>query len=116
MFSRFHQVLNECDPELVPILEKIFNLYAITLIERNMPWFIISKTITKDQGENVLAVARQLCAELGHQALPLCDAFAITDTMLSAPIALNWVQYNTYDNQGELMTKEEWDRTVKLNK
>ena len=26
------------------------------------------------------------------------------------------VQYNTYDNQGELMTKEEWDRTVMSKK
>ncbi len=33
-----------------------------------------------------------LCAELGPQAISLCDAFAITDTMLSAPIALDWVQ------------------------
>jgi hypothetical protein len=33
-----------------------------------------------------------LCAELGPQAVALCDAFAITDTMLSAPIALDWVQ------------------------
>ena len=33
-----------------------------------------------------------LCAELGPQAVSLCDAFAITDTMLSAPIALDWVQ------------------------
>ena len=33
-----------------------------------------------------------LCAELGPQAVALCDAFAITDPMLSAPIALDWVQ------------------------
>merc|ERR1712080_572048 len=33
--------------------------------------------------------------------------FGISDTMLSAPIALDWVGYNTYDNQGELMSEQE---------
>ena len=112
---RFATVLAECDAELRPILEKIFTLYAITVVERNLPWFVIFKTLTVEQGQAVQILAQQLCAELGTQALALCDAFAITDTMLSAPIALDWVKYNTYDNQGELMSKEEWNRTV-MNK
>ena len=61
-------------------------------------------------------IAIKLCQELGPHALSLCDAFAITDTMLSAPIALDWVNYNTYDNQGELMTQKEWDENVRLKK
>ena len=86
------------------------------MIERNLPWFIISKTLPKESGEKVKALNRQLCAELGTQALAICDSFAITDTMLSAPIALNWVQYNTYDNQGELMSQKEWDENVRMKK
>jgi len=114
--ERFGQVLKECDRELNPLLEKVFTLYCTTVIERNLPWFIISKTLPKESGEKVKALNRQLCAELGTQALAICDSFAITDTMLSAPIALDWVQYNTYDNQGELMSKQEWDSTVMSKK
>jgi len=114
--TRFATVLTECDPELKPMLEKIFTLYALTTIERNLSWFILSNTLTTEQGQKVKDLAGQMCAELGGQALAICDSFAITDTMLSAPIALDWVQYNTYDNQGELMSKEEWDRTVMKNK
>merc|ERR1712241_435187 len=114
--TRFATVLTECDPELKPMLEKIFTLYALTTIERNLSWFILSNTLTTEQGQKVKDHAGQLCAELGSQALAICDSFAITDTMLSAPIALDWVQYNTYDNQGELISKEEWDRTVMKNK
>jgi len=113
--DRFSTVMKETEADLQPILEKIFTLYSITIIERNLPWFVISKTLTKQQGLEVKTLAAQLCAELGPQALAICNSFAITDTMLSAPIALDWVQYNTYDNQGELMSKEEWDRTV-MNK
>lgn len=47
-------------------------------------------------------VSAMLCADLGPQSLAICESFAITDTMLSAPIALDWVDYNTYDNQGEI--------------
>jgi len=65
---------------------------------------------------SVKDIAIKLCQELGPHALSLCDAFAITDTMLSAPIALDWVNYNTYDNQGELMTQKEWDENVRLKK
>ena len=113
---RFGTVLTECDLELKPMLEKIFTLYAMTVIERNLGWFILSNTLTTAQGQDVKSFKSQLCAELGGQSLALCDSFAITDTMLSAPIALDWVQYNTYDNQGELMTKEEWDTTVMKKK
>merc|ERR1712077_58726 len=94
------------------LLEKVFTLYCTAVIERNLPWFIISKTLPKESGEKIKALNRQLCAELGTQALAICDSFAITDTMLSAPIALDWVQYNSYDNQGELMSKQEWDTNV----
>ena len=112
---RFAEVLTECDPELKPMLEKIFTLYTLTVVERNLPWFMISKTISKEQGQEAKLLASAYCADLGTQALALCDSFAITDTMLSAPIALDWVKYNTYDNQGELMSKQEWNENV-MNK
>jgi acyl-CoA oxidase len=41
-------------------------------------------------------------SSLPAQALPLCQAFGLTDEMISAPIALDWVEYNERDNQGEL--------------
>ena len=50
----------------------------------------------------VLEVSREVCREVGPDALALCDAFDISDSMLSAPIAHDWVTYNDRDNQGEL--------------
>ena len=48
---------------------------------------------------NIKSYSADLCAELGTQSLAICESFGITDTMLSAPIALDWVGFNTYDNQ-----------------
>ena len=77
---------------------------------------VIDLIISFTKVSSVKDTAIKLCQELGPHALSLCDAFAITDTMLSAPIALDWVNYNTYDNQGELMTQKEWDENVRLKK
>lgn len=107
------ETLNTCDSDLKPVLSQVFDLYLNTIIENNLSWFIISGLLSPADVGRVRSNAAELCASLGPQALSLCDSFAITDTMLSAPIALDWVGYNTYDNQGELMSEEEWDKNVR---
>ena len=47
-------------------------------------------------------IAADLCEKISPQTLQLCDAFKITDEMISAPIALDWVDYNVCDNEGEV--------------
>ena len=37
----------------------------------------------------------------------------MSSNIFSAPIALDWVGFNSYDNQGELMTEQEWDENVR---
>ena len=44
----------------------------------------------------------RLCRVLTPQALNLVESFAISDEMLSAPIARDWVGFNEVDNKGEL--------------
>jgi len=111
--ERFLDKVNTADPELKPILSLIYHLYLATTVEKNLGWFVISGLLQPSDIDSVKSSAAQLCAELGPQALAVCESFGITDTMLSAPIALDWVGYNTYDNQGELMTEKEWDENVR---
>merc|ERR1719228_3197120 len=84
--DRFIETVASCDQELKPILSQ------------------------------VRSNAAELCALLGPQALALSESFGITDTMLSAPIALDWVGYNSYDNQGEVMSEQEWNDAVRSKK
>ena len=65
-------------------------------------WFMLEGGLPSEVAQSAPIISRRLCAELGPQALALCDAFDISDTMLSAPVALDWVAYNSYDNQGEV--------------
>ena len=48
-------------------------------------------------------LACRLCAEIAPQSLALAEAFGLTDDMISAPIAMDWIKYNEYDNQGEAL-------------
>jgi len=114
--ERFVETLKTCDSSLTPVLSQVLDLYLTTVIEKNLGWFIISGILQPNDVSTVRANGAELCALLGPQALALCESFGITDTMLSAPIALDWVGYNTYDNQGEVMSEKEWNETVREKK
>jgi len=93
---------NTADASVQEILEKLHHLYLITIIERNLGWFMSKRLIPVWASKRVNTVAADLCKEISPQSLALSDAFDLTDDMLSAPIALDWIKYNEFDNQGEL--------------
>ncbi|KAG7172497.1 acyl-coenzyme A oxidase 3, peroxisomal-like [Homarus americanus] len=100
--EQFGKVLKTCESSLTPSLTKLYHLYLLDILEKNMGSFIINGLISPEAAKQAVAVSRDLCREIGPDALPLSEAFAISDQMLSAPIALDWVEYNVRDNQGEL--------------
>ena len=100
--ERFAEEINKADSSLKPILTSLYHLYLVDILEKNLGWFTVSKTLSLEAGVKVNELAADLCRQISPQSLALCDAFAITDTMLSAPIALDWVEYNVGDNQGEV--------------
>jgi len=111
--DRFAVTLETCDKSLEPILSQLFSLYLSSIVEKNSSWFVIQGIIPSADISKVREYSAKLCADLGSESLAICESFGITDTMLSAPIALDWVGYNSYDNQGELMSEQEWDETVR---
>jgi len=111
--DRFLVKVEEADADMAPILQLIYTLYLTSIVERNLGWLVISGILQPKDIDLVKENAANLCAQLGPQALAVCDSFGITDTMLSAPIALDWVGFNSYDNQGELMSEQEWNENVR---
>lgn len=111
--DRFALTLDTCDKDLKPILSKVYSLYLASIVEKNLAWFVISGLVPSSDISGLKSHSADLCAELSTQSLAICESFGITDTMLSAPIALDWVGFNSYDNQGELMNEKEWNDTVR---
>ncbi|KAK8731425.1 hypothetical protein OTU49_007604, partial [Cherax quadricarinatus] len=100
--DQFGEVLKKCESSLKPSLAKLYHLYLLNIVEKNMATFITTGLISPETATKAVSVSRAVCRDLGTDALALCEAFAITDAMLSAPIAQNWVEYNIGDNKGEL--------------
>lgn len=100
--EQFEAVLERCEASLKPVLSQLHHLYLLSIVEANPAVFLTNHLMDTDTLAKVLEVSRQVCMELGPDALALCEAFDITDPMLSAPISQDWVTYNERDNQGEL--------------
>lgn len=100
--EQFQKVVDNADESLKPMLAQLQKLYMLDQVERRLGWFVTEGGMPPEVGRTVPGAAAALCRDLAPQSLALCDSFAITDTMLSAPIAMDWVKYNEYDNQGEV--------------
>ncbi|XP_076068210.1 uncharacterized protein LOC143040727 [Oratosquilla oratoria] len=100
--DQFGATLETCEDSLKPVLMQLYHLYLIDILENNLASFITQGLLSVESATQVSEVSSQLCRSLGPHALALCDAFAISDAMLSAPISLDWISYNEKDNQGEL--------------
>lgn len=93
---------DKTEQSLKPVLSRLHHLYLIDLVQRDLGWFASNEVITPEVARKVNEVAAESCRDLSPHALELCDAFRVSDAMLSAPIALDWVKFNEGDNQGEI--------------
>ena len=101
--EQFLSVISKADADLRPVLDRLYRLYAVDCIERALGWYALSDAgLPGDMAKAVPAEARRLCRELAPEAIGLAEAFGLSDAMLSAPIACDWISYNQYDNHGEL--------------
>ena len=98
----FGKGIDKADPNVQPILKTLHHLYQISVIKRDLGYFTTSGLLSTRTGAKVGKITADLCREVAPQALALCDAFGISEEMLNAPIARDWVKYNTVDNRGEV--------------
>ncbi len=59
--------LESCDAALKPVLGKLFDLYLVTLLEKNLSFFVISGLLQPADIGRVKRRGAELCAELGPQ-------------------------------------------------
>ena len=97
--------LIEKNPELAPILDPIVNQYMCDIIEKDCGTFLSLGLMSIDEYNNIVTRSQKLCEELSGQCMNVIEAFNIPDELLSAPIALDWNKFNSYDNQGEVSDK-----------
>lgn len=83
-------------------MRPLAELYGLTVVERDLAWFLSEGVLAPQQGRAVAAAARELCRDLSAQMTTLVDAFGIPEHLVAAPIAGDWEAYNVGDNRGEI--------------
>ncbi len=73
---------------VVPTLQNLAELFALTLIEQHRGWYLENGWLTAKESKSVDRSVDALCAALVTQAVTLVDAFGIPDAVLAAPIAV----------------------------
>jgi acyl-CoA oxidase len=87
ILEAFNRAIDACDDDsLRPLLEKLFNLHALSLMEEERGWFFEHGRMTGPRAKAITRTINRLCSELRDHAELLVDAFGIPDTQL-APIA-----------------------------
>ncbi|RRJ93453.1 acyl-CoA dehydrogenase family protein [Flavobacterium macacae] len=68
------------------ILGKLFQLYALSTIEKNASWYLEQGYMEGVKTKAIRKAVNQLCWEIRQNAVPLVHAFNIPESCLSAPI------------------------------
>ncbi len=76
------------DKKIKKIMLKLSQLYALSQIEKNKGWFLEDGYMEAVKTKAVRKLVNQLCWEIRPDAVSLVSAFAIPDSCLAAPIAL----------------------------
>lgn len=71
------------------ILDKLAQLYALSQIEKNKSWYLEDGYMESVKTKAIRKMVNQLCWDIRPSAVALVDAFAIPDSCLAAPIAVN---------------------------
>jgi len=86
VFDAFVAGIKRSAPEVRPLLEKVCDLHALSVIERDRAWYLEHGRLTAGESRALTAAVNDLCAELRPHARLLVDAFGIPEAWLLCPL------------------------------
>lgn len=91
-------------PKVKDMLTRLLRLFALSSLQRDLTWFIEEGVFTASfLKESFIPIYDGAVANVAAVAMDAIEAFQVWDSLLHTPIAQDWVKYNTYDNQGEIV-------------
>ena len=92
---------NECQ-DTKALIRKCLLLSQYADINKHLGYLVSNGLIKKTDTKVLRERFNALAAELAPASLSICESFGIPKKML-APIAMDWVEYNEWDNNGEIL-------------
>jgi len=85
------------------LMEKIVILYGLTLIEKDLSWYMMNNVISEKAASELNNVRSKYVKEIALNTTDIVDGFDINPVY--APIAEDYLKYNETTNNGELGPK-----------
>ncbi len=99
VLERFEWAITKCS---LPVLIKCKELYAKLKIKQHADWYLSENIISGREYRKICARINYLIKEITPDIELLINAFNIPEHLVHAPIAKDWVAFNSYDHQGEV--------------
>merc|ERR1712013_77865 len=96
-------VAEECRTEGMKALMKqctLLSQYAD--ISKWFGYLVGHRIVDVDDGEVLREKMNALCAKMAPMSLSVCEAFGVPEKLMP-PIAMDWIEYNQWDNNGEIL-------------
>ena len=107
-----HIILQQCaahlakvDRSIVSVLTSLFLLWAASCVDQSGAFFLSNGIISSEKWNTHLKVLADLTRQVAAVSEKVIESFGLPDSLLQAPIAHDWVEYNKYDNQGEIKAR-----------
>jgi len=96
--------IGECtNPNLKNIMDELLLLYLVDCIRNNAGEYTKHNLLSNGSYLLLDNKFNDLCRSVGRNSVNLTDAFGFSNEMLATPCALDWIDYNAVDNQGEVV-------------
>src|SRR6266550_2386611 len=83
VLEHFTAAVDRCDaPEVKALLERVYDLHVMALLERERAWFMEHGQLSAARAKAVITNVNRLCRELRPDAQLLVDAFGIPEELL----------------------------------
>ena len=88
-------------PKSQEMMTKLATLYALNSIQRDLAWFMSEGIFPPQIYQKMASIYDAAVSAVAPIAMDAVAAFDVREEMLNAPIASDWIKYNTYNNQGK---------------
>ena len=92
-----YRIFYLCRQLLIPL----YKLFIVDALLKNVG-FLAVHVLSKQELVVLQQMNHDLVKEIGPLAKNLSDSLGVHESMIKAPIAHDWIKYNTFDNFGEL--------------
>ena len=83
-------------------MTRVFKLFGAECINRELSFYMIQGVVNKEAATALTPTRHQLIKDVASNALELLDCMNIPKHALYAPIAADYVKYNSKENLGEV--------------